>query len=73
MPAPDRMALVQRLTGAGPVTLRKAARRVGRDVRAVHLDVHMLLRAGMLRKDEEGRSEFPYSGVRVDFMLKVAA
>ena len=41
--APNRMALVQTLTGAGPVTLREAARRVGRDVRAVHSDVHMLL------------------------------
>ena len=46
------MALVQTLTGAGPVTLREAARRVGRDVRAVHSDVHMLLQAGVLRKDD---------------------
>ena len=71
--APNRMALVQTLTGAGPVTLREAARRVGRDVRAVHSDVHMLLRAGVLRKDDEGRIEFPYTGVHVDFMLKAAA
>ncbi len=33
---PNRMALVQTLTGAGPLTLREAARRVGRDVRADH-------------------------------------
>ena len=71
--APNRMALVQTLTGAGPVTLREAARRVGRDVRAVHSDVHVLLRAGVLRKDEEGRIEFPYTGVHVDFTLKAAA
>ena len=71
--APNRMALVQTLTGAGPVTLREAARRVGRDVRAVHSDVHLLLRAGVLRKDDEGRIEFPYTGVHVDFMLKAAA
>ncbi len=71
--APNRMALVQTLTGAGPVTLREAARRVGRDVRAVHSDVHMLLQAGVLRKDAEGRIEFPYTGVHVDFMLKAAA
>jgi len=71
--APNRMALVQTLAGAGPVTLREAARRVGRDVRAVHSDVHMLLRAGVLRKDDEGRIEFPYTGVHVDFMLKAAA
>jgi predicted transcriptional regulator len=71
--APNRMALVQTLTGAGPLTLREAARRVGRDVRAVHSDVHMLLQAGVLRKDDEGRIEFPYAAVHVDFMLKTAA
>ena len=46
---------MQTLTGAGPVRLREAARRIGRDVRAVravHLDVHMLLQAGVLRKDD---------------------
>lgn len=48
--APNRMALVQTLTGAGP-TLREAARRAGRDVRAVHLVVHMLLKASVLRRD----------------------
>jgi predicted transcriptional regulator len=71
--APNRMALVQTLTGAGPVTLREAARRVGRDVRAVHSDVHMLLQAAVLRKDDGGRIEFPYTAVHVDFMLKAAA
>ena len=71
--APNRMALVQTLAGAGPVSLREAARRVGRDVRAVHSDVHMLLEAGVLRKDDDGRIEFPYTSVHVDFMLKTAA
>lgn len=71
--APNRMALVQTLTGAGPVTLREVARRVGRDVRAVHSDVHMLLRAGVLRRDDAGRIEFPYTAVHVDFVLKAAA
>lgn len=71
--APNRMALVQTLAGAGPVTLREAARRVGRDVRAVHADVHTLLQAGVLRKDEQGRIEFPYTGVHVDFLLEAAA
>jgi predicted transcriptional regulator len=71
--APNRMALVQTLTGAGPLTLREAARRVGRDVRAVHSDVHMLLRAGVLHKDDEGRIEFPYTAVHVDFIVKAAA
>jgi predicted transcriptional regulator len=67
------MALVKSLTGAGPVSLREAARRVGRDVRAAHSDVQMLLDAGVLRKDELGRIEFPYTDAHVDFMLKTAA
>jgi predicted transcriptional regulator len=71
--APNRMAIVQTLAGAGPVSLREAARRVGRDVRAVHSDVHMLLEAGILRKDDAGRIEFPYTAVHVDFTLKTAA
>lgn len=71
--APNRMALVRTLTGAGPVTLREAARRVGRDVRAVHSDVHTLLQAGVLRKDDDGLIEFPYSAVHVDFVLEAAA
>jgi predicted transcriptional regulator len=71
--APNRMGLVKALTGAGPVSLREAARRVGRDVRAVHADVHLLLDAGVLRKDVQGRIEFPYSAVHVDFVLKTAA
>ena len=70
---PNRMAIVQTLAGAGLVSLREAARRVGRDVRAVHSDVHMLLEAGVLRKDDAGRIEFPYTAVHVDFTLKTAA
>ena len=54
------------------MTLREAARRAGRDVKAVHGDVHALLLAGVLRKNPDGRVEFPYEAVRVDFMLKAA-
>lgn len=70
--APTRMALVQAMTGAGPMTLREAARRVDRDVRAVHSDVHMLLNAHVLRKLDDGRIEFPFDALHVDFMLGAA-
>lgn len=53
--------------------MREAARGVGRSVRAVHSDVHMRLQGGVLRKDDEGRFEFPYTAVHVGFMLKTAA
>jgi len=67
-----RWELLSALTGAGPITLREAARRVKRDVKAVHGDVHALLDAGILQKTEEGRIEFPFDAVRVNFMLRAA-
>ena len=67
-----RWELLKTMTGAGPMTLREAARRVGRDVKAVHGDVRALLNAGILRKTEEGRIVFPFDSVRVNFLIKAA-
>ena len=67
-----RWELLSALTSAGPVTLREAARRVQRDVKAVHGDVHALLHAGILQKTEESRIVFPFDAVRVNFVLKAA-
>lgn len=67
-----RWELLSVLTGAGPVTLREAARRVERDVKAVHGDVHALLNAGILQKTEDGRIVFPFDAVHVNFMLRAA-
>jgi predicted transcriptional regulator len=66
-----RWALLKALCGAGTVSIREAARRVGRDVKAVHGDVTALLNAGVLRRTEGG-IEFPFDAVHVDFMLKAA-
>jgi len=67
-----RWELLAAMTGAGPMSQREAARRVNRDVSAVHRDVHALLDAGLLRKTEEGRIEFPFDAVRVRFELRAA-
>jgi predicted transcriptional regulator len=67
-----RWELLSALTGAGPLSLREAARRVGRDVKAVHGDAHALLKAGLLQKDEAGRIVFPFDAVRVQFVLQAA-
>ena len=66
-----RWELLKALAGAGIVSIREAARRVGRDVKAVHSDVTALLNAGVLRRAENG-IEFPFDAVRVEFMLKAA-
>jgi phosphomannomutase len=61
------------MTGAGPLALREIARRVGRDIKGVHTDVHALLGAGVLNRTESGAFEFPYEAVHVDFTLRAAA
>jgi predicted transcriptional regulator len=67
-----RWELIRELTGAGPMTIREAARRVGRDVKAVHGDIHALLTAGVLRKTDEGLVIFPFDAIHVDIVLRAA-
>ncbi|MEP6739038.1 MAG: DNA-binding protein [Caldimonas sp.] len=67
-----RWELLKALCGAGPVSIREAARRVGRDVKAVHGDVTALLAAGVLNRAEEGGIEFPFDAVKVEFLLQAA-
>ena len=67
-----RLELLKAVAGGGAMTLREAARRAGRDVKAVHADVHALLAAGVLRRNADGKIEFPFDAVHVDFMLEAA-
>lgn len=67
-----RWELLKALCGAGPLTVREAARRVGRDVKAVHTDLTALLLAGVLSRNEAGQVEFPYEAVKVEFLLQAA-
>ena len=67
-----RWALLKALCGVGPISIREAARRVGRDVKGVHGDVVALLEAGVLNRTKDG-IEFPFEAVHVDFTLQAAA
>lgn len=67
-----RWEILKALCGAGPVSIREAARRVERDVKGVHGDVVALLAAGLLARTEEGLIEFPYESVKVEFLLQAA-
>jgi predicted transcriptional regulator len=69
---PSRWAILQALMGAGPVGVRELARRVGRDVSIVHADAQKLVLCGLIRKDDEGKLEFPYRSVRVEFAAQAA-
>jgi len=67
-----RWELLKALCGAGPVSIREAARRVGRDVKAVHGDVTALLSAGVLSRADGGGIEFPFDAVKVELLLQAA-
>jgi predicted transcriptional regulator len=69
---PKRWVLLRTMAGQHPMAIREIARRVKRDVRAVHSDVHALLKAGVLDRTDEGRVVFPYDAIHVDFLLRVA-
>jgi predicted transcriptional regulator len=67
-----RWDLLKAMAGQGPMSIREVARRVGRDVKAVHGDVHALLDAGVLDRTDDRRIVFPYDAVHVDFVLQAA-
>ena len=47
------------------MSIREAARRVGRDVKAMHGDVTALVNAGVIDR-QNGLMVFPFDGVHVD-------
>ncbi len=67
-----RWEILKRMAGQGPLTIREVARRAGRDVKAVHGDVHALLHAGLLDRTPKNQVVFPFDTVRVEFTLRAA-
>jgi predicted transcriptional regulator len=67
-----RWEILKAMAGQGAMSLREVARRVSRDVKSVHGDVHALLDAGVLRRTDPGETEFPYDSVHVEFTLHAA-
>jgi len=67
-----RWELLKVLCGVGPVSIREAARRVERDVKAVHGDITALLNAGILIRTDNRRILFPYEAIKVEFLLQAA-
>jgi predicted transcriptional regulator len=67
-----RWELLNVMTGAGAMSIGEAARRVERDVKAVHGDVTALLNAGLLSKTDDGMIVFPFDAIHMDGMLKAA-
>ena len=64
-----RLDLIEAMCGAGPLTIREAAKLVGRDVKAVHTDITALVKAAILKQEDKG-VEFPSQSIRVEFTVK---
>ena len=69
----NRWAILKALTGAGPLGVRELARRVGRDVKGVHTDAHVLVQCGLIDKNAEGRLHLPYDEVRLELVARAQA
>jgi predicted transcriptional regulator len=71
--SPKRLDIIRVMAGAGPLSIREIARRVGRDFKGVHSDATLLVETGVVDKDERGRLIFPYDKIHVDFEISAAA
>lgn len=70
--SPKKMQILHSMTGTGELAIREVARRVGRDVKAVHTDLQALLGCGIIDKGAAGVI-FPYGQIHFDFFLGKAA
>ncbi len=70
--APSRLVIVKALAGQGALSIREVARRVNRDVQAVHRDVTTLINAGVIERTENG-VEFNYERIHFEFDVSAAA
>lgn len=66
-----RLAILRAMTGGETISIREVARRVERDVKAVHADVRALVNAGLVEDTGSG-VRFGYDAVRVEFTLQAA-
>ena len=64
---PARWQLLERLRGAGPLSIYELAKRLQRDYKNVHTDVTALVRIGLIERGEDGRFSVPWDVVRAEF------
>ena len=69
--SPKRLEILRVLAGAERLSIREVARRVGRDVKAVHGEIHALADAGIVSIDADGVL-LGYDEIHVNFTLQAA-
>lgn len=66
--SPSRLAVIRVLAGQGALSIREVARRLERDVQAVHRDVTRLINAGIIDRTEDG---VRFDHEEIDFSFKL--
>jgi len=61
------------LQGAGEVSVRELALRLGRDVKRVHQDAGVLVHLGLIERTERGGLLCPFDDIHVDMHLRRTA
>lgn len=69
--SPKRMQIAEAMAGAGEMTMREVARRVGRDFKAVHSDILGLIEVGVVERTESGVI-MPFDEIHLD-LIKLSA
>ncbi|MGI8739082.1 MAG: winged helix-turn-helix transcriptional regulator [Gammaproteobacteria bacterium] len=64
-----RWELIRVLQEGGRMSLRELARRLGRDVKRVHEDIHKLIEVGLVEQGNAG-VYVPYDEIRAEFNLR---
>jgi len=65
--SPARWALVEKLRGAGPLSIYGLSRRLERDYKNVHTDVTQLAALGVIERRADGRIAVPWDVLRAEF------
>ena len=65
-----RLAVLNALLGGKAMGVRELARRLGRDLRAVHNDMKKLVQAGIVEKAEDGKLSCEYREIVCEFAFR---
>ena len=69
---PKRWALLRKLRGMGPTSIRALAGALARDYKAVHTDVTALLNADLIARDDKGLISVPWTRISAEVELEAA-
>ena len=69
----NRWRLLRALRTEGPTSIRRLAQSLGRDYRAVHADVMILMNVGLIERAESGEISVPWDRITAEMAFDLAA